>query len=253
MRRYKTQFTFMVSGRKSIGKSTFLNSLLDLKTTINNDFNMYLLDIECEGIYKKVTAIDTPGLNSLICDTKTINDIVKFIKHQHDIYLSEETKVRRDPSFEDTRVHCLIYFISPSGLNEVDLTFLKIINKLVNILPVIGKGDSLNIEEEMALKIRIKQDLKDNDISCFDFGYGNGILNNNELWERMPLCIVGCDNRIREYKDGIIEIDNPNHCDFPMLKEILFSTHCESLIEYTDCEIYEKYRTDVLSGLMKFN
>lgn len=253
MRRHKSHFTFMVSGRKSIGKSTFLNTLLNLSTSSNSDFNMYLLDIECEGLFKKVTAIDTPGLNAVICDSKTINDIVKFIKHQHDLYLSEETKVKRDPHFEDSRVHCLIYFISPSGLNEIDLVFLKIVNKLVNVLPVIGKGDSLNKEEELELKIRTRDELRKNDISCFDFGNGNGMLNNDNLWERMPLCIVSSENRMREYENGRIEIDNPEHCDFPVLKEILFSTHCESLIEQTDCEIYEKYRTDVLSGLLSNN
>lgn len=267
MRRYKPQLTFMVLGRKSTGKSTFLNTLLNLKTNPNNDINMYLLDIECEGMYKKITAIDTPGLNEFIVDKIRIDNIVNFIKHQHDLYLMEETKVSRNINFIDTRVHCLIYFISPSKLTEYDVEYLKAVNMLVNIIPVIGKGDSLSYEEEKAYKIKIRNILEKNEIRCFDLENKKRNRENKDgeveeeceeeyedgLYKKMPFCIVSGESRMRDYESGRIEVDNPNHCDFSVLKDILFNTHCEALIEQTDLVIYEKYRTEVLSGLLTKN
>lgn len=251
MRRRRSSFTFMVAGKKRIGKSTFINTLLNrsIATSPSEDINMYMLDINCEGINKHITAIDTPGLGS-IDDTKNIQDIINFIKLQLDKYLAEETKVRRDPEFEDTRIHCLIYFVAPgNGLKPLDIQLMKAASPFVNIIPVIGKADALSSEELSIMRKKVAEQIVKNDIGLFNTK-GRKMMNCSDLEDKIPLAIVSNEERVRMHGDNRIEIDNPMHCDFTLLKEIMFSSHCESLVEYTDCEIYESYRTDVLSTIL---
>ena len=49
----------------------------------------------------------------------------------------------------DTRVHCCLYFIPPygHGLRQIDLEFLKRLQYKVNLVPVIGKADTLTKTE----------------------------------------------------------------------------------------------------------
>ena len=48
---------------------------------------------------------------------------------------------KRGRAFTDTRVHCLLYFISPygRGLKPLDLEVLKKLDGKVNLIPVIAK------------------------------------------------------------------------------------------------------------------
>ncbi|KAM0677107.1 Cell division control protein 11 [Binucleata daphniae] len=244
----------MVAGRKCIGKSTFINTLLNKNITNkpSTDINMYMLDVECEGIMKRITAIDTPGLGSSLNDYNITSVIINFIKMQYDKYLAEETKVKRNPEFEDTRIHCLVYFLTPhvSGMKESDIYFLKEVNRLVNIMPVIGKADTLSETEKIEMKTNIKKQFAENDIKIFDFKGYEMMGNREELDEKVPFTMICSEERERIYKWGKVETDNLEHCDFVILREVMLSSHCESLIENTDCEIYENYRTSVLSAML---
>lgn len=41
--------------------------------------------------------------------------ILKYINEQYDKYLIEETSIKRKPRVPDSRVHCCLYFIAPTG------------------------------------------------------------------------------------------------------------------------------------------
>lgn len=41
--------------------------------------------------------------------------IVKHIKDQHSAYLRKELTAQRERYIQDTRVHCCLFFIQPSG------------------------------------------------------------------------------------------------------------------------------------------
>lgn len=41
--------------------------------------------------------------------------IIDHINDQYQHYLFEERRIERKPRIPDTRIHCLIYFISPTG------------------------------------------------------------------------------------------------------------------------------------------
>lgn len=41
--------------------------------------------------------------------------IMKFINDQYEVYLQEEININRKKRIPDSRVHCCIYFIPPTG------------------------------------------------------------------------------------------------------------------------------------------
>lgn len=64
----------------------------------------------------------------------------------------------RDRYILDTRIHCCLYFISPTGhsLRAIDVIVMKKLSEVVNVVPVIAKSDSLTLEERMAFKEKVR-------------------------------------------------------------------------------------------------
>lgn len=52
--------------------------------------------------------------------------IVKYIKDQHSSYLRKELTAERERYIKDTRVHCCLFFIQPSGHAYVSNDILAI-------------------------------------------------------------------------------------------------------------------------------
>ena len=131
----------------------------------------------------------------------------------------------------------------------------------VNIIPVIGRSDSLLPAELAGFKKRILEDLKFHDISIFGFPSDEEddeatIRENSELANKLPFAIVGSEGefvtqgrpaRGRKYPWGIVEVDNEKHCDFSHLRHILLVSHLTDLKDHTEDHLYETYRTERLS------
>ncbi|KCZ76890.1 hypothetical protein H311_02104, partial [Anncaliia algerae PRA109] len=256
--------TLMVAGSVNLGKSTFLNCLFDQEIAPNNQesnysMNIYDLNYDAEGIRKKISVIDTPSFGVLLNDEKTHLNIINYIKQQFDIFLTEESKIRRNPRFEDTRVHCLIYFISPSiyGLKDNDISFLKKVNKLVNIIPVVGKSDALTLEELHLLRNKVKNQFEENEIEIYDFErdfLDRNLVMNSNLNESIPFSIINYDigsrgDKTRTNYYATINVEDSKNCDFRLIKEIILSNYVDHLIDRTANKLYEEYRAEVLSNL----
>ena len=86
--------------------------------------------------------------------------IVKYIKDQHSAYLRKELTAMRDRYIQDTRIHCCLYFINPTGhsLRAIDVIVMKKLSEVVNVVPVIAKADSLSLEEREAFKQKVDHD-----------------------------------------------------------------------------------------------
>lgn len=84
--------------------------------------------------------------------------IVKYIKDQHSAYLRKELTAVRDRYIQDTRIHCCLFFINPTGhsLRPIDIIVMKKLSEVVNVVPVIAKADSLTMEERDVFKQRVK-------------------------------------------------------------------------------------------------
>lgn len=72
-------------------------------------------EIEDDGVRLSLTVVDTPGLGDALDNEPNIQKIESYIETQFEKFLQEETKIHRNPKAQDTRVHCVLYFIPPTG------------------------------------------------------------------------------------------------------------------------------------------
>jgi cell division control protein 11 len=72
--------------------------------------------------------------------------------------------VKRDAKALDTHIHSCLYFIdiqSINGLSEADRYILKNLSSRVNIVPVIGKSDTLTVAQRDQLKTVFRREIFD--------------------------------------------------------------------------------------------
>ena len=102
--------------------------------------------------------------------------IIKYIKDQHSAYLRKELTAMRDRHIQDTRIHCALFFINPSGhsLRAIDIVVLKKLSEVVNVVPIIAKSDSLTMEERFAFKQKVKLAITFICSACSDYDSGMG-------------------------------------------------------------------------------
>ncbi|MXQ80752.1 hypothetical protein E5288_WYG008997 [Bos mutus] len=263
------EFNIMVVGQSGLGKSTMVNTLFKskiwkstmpgLRVPMPQTLQLHSVThvIEENGVKLKLTVTDTPGFGDQINNDKCWDPILGYINEQYERYLQEEILITRQRHIPDTRVHCCIYFVPPTGhcLRPLDLEFLQRLCRAVNVVPVIARADSLTIEEREAFRHRIQDDLKTHSIEVypqksFDEDVNDKILN-SKIRERIPFAVVGADREHmvngrcvlgRKMKWGIIEVENMAHCEFPLLRDLLIRSHLQDLKDITHNVHYENYR-----------
>ncbi|XP_071357588.1 septin-9 isoform X1 [Trachinotus anak] len=264
------EFNIMVVGQSGLGKSTLVNTLFKSKVSrksctpnyeekICKTVKLHSVShmIEEKGVKMKLTVIDTPGFGDQINNENCWEPIVKYVNEQYEKYLREELHVNRKRRIPDSRVHCCIYFLPATGhrLRPIDIEFMKRLGKIVSIVPVIAKADTLTIEERQEFKERIRQDLAANGIHVYpqkeyDEDPEEHILN-DRIRESIPFAVVGTDkehqvngNKVlgRKTKWGIIEVENVAHCEFANLRDLLIRSHLQDLKDVTHNIHYETYR-----------
>ncbi|XP_059204031.1 uncharacterized protein septin12 isoform X1 [Centropristis striata] len=264
------EFNIMVVGQSGLGKSTLVNTLFKSKVSrksctpnyeekISKTVKLHSVShvIEEKGVKMKLTVIDTPGFGDQINNENCWEPIVKHVNEQYEKYLREELHINRKRRIPDSRVHCCIYFLPATGhrLRPIDIEFMKRLGKIVSIVPVIAKADTLTIEERQEFKERIRQDLAANGIHVYpqkeyDEDSEERILN-NRIRESIPFAVVGTDkehqvngNKVlgRKTKWGIIEVENVAHCEFANLRDLLIRSHLQDLKDVTHNIHYETYR-----------
>ncbi|XP_053936498.1 septin-12 isoform X3 [Cuculus canorus] len=265
------EFNIMVVGQSGLGKSTMVNTLFKSKVSrkasqpgqeerIPKTVQLQSVThvIEEKGVKMKLTVTDTPGFGDQINNENCWDPIIKYINEQYERYLREEILITRKRKIPDTRVHGCVYFIPPTGhwLRPLDLEFMQRLSKIVNVVPVIAKADTLTLEERAEFKQRIQEDLKTHAISVypqedFDQDPDDRALNDRIRQEEIPFAVVGADQehqvngkRVlgRKTKWGIIEVENPAHCEFPLLRDLLIRSHLQDLKDITHNVHYESYR-----------
>ncbi|TPX46362.1 hypothetical protein SeMB42_g00720 [Synchytrium endobioticum] len=271
-------FTIMLVGASGLGKSTFVNTLCESAVCPKSDHGTpekaalektvvitpATVEMEEDGVKLSLTIVDTPGFGDNINNENSFIDILHYIEKQYDNILAEESRIKRNPKFQDNRVHALLYCIAPTGhaLREIDIEFMRRLGSRVNIIPVIAKSDSLSRSELEGFKKRIMEDIAVHRIPIYNFPYDENeddeetIEENTELRSLLPFAVVGSEDevvvngrrlRCRQYPWGIVEVDNSRHCDFSKLRYMLLSSHLEDLKEITHDVLYEQYRTEKLS------
>ncbi|XP_011418072.1 septin-2 isoform X5 [Magallana gigas] len=270
------EFTLMVVGESGLGKSTLVNSLFltDLyperhihtaseKITQTVKIDASTVEIEERGVKLRLTVVDTPGFGDSLNSQDCFKPIIQYIDSQFERYLEDESGLNRRHII-DNRVHCCFYFINPSGhgLRPLDISFMKAVHHKVNIVPVIAKSDTLTLQECTQLKRKVMTQIAENGINLYalpdcdedeDEDYREQC---RLLKEAVPFAVIGANTVIevkgkkvrgRMYPWGVVEVENPDHCDFIKLRTMLI-THMQDLQEVTQEVHYENFRAEKLAG-----
>ncbi|KAJ6553590.1 Septin-domain-containing protein [Mycena vulgaris] len=272
------QLTVMVVGESGLGKSTLINTLFNSGIYMPREslhpaaerpksvaIENIQADIEENGVRLRLTVVDTPGFGDFVNNNESWKPILDTIEQRFDAYMSQEHRVRR-AKIADSRVHACVYFIQPTGhsLKQIDIEFMRRLHHKVNLIPVIAKADTMTDEEIADFKERILSDLSFYGIRIFQAPIyededEESIAEAEEIARAIPFAVVGseravrtADGRIvrgRAYPWGVVELDNPAHCDFGKLRQMLVQTNLEELRAHTNNVLYEDWRTEKLLAM----
>lgn len=263
-------FNLLVVGRSGLGKSTLVNTLFKSSVARRKDGKEKPLPSTTQvkkvettvsegGVKLHLTVTDTPGFGDHINNENCWEPIISYIEQQYSRYLEEEQKVQRLLRIPDTRVHCCLYFIPPSGhsLSSLDVEVLRRLDKVTNVVPIIAKADTLTMEERDTFKERIRADLKDHGIKNYPLD-DTSEAEFAKMKERLPFAVVGSSQwhevhgrKVlgRRSTWGLVEVENKAHNDFACLRDMLIRTHMQDLIDCTAEVHYENYRRAKLTPL----
>ncbi|TRY56871.1 hypothetical protein DNTS_013960 [Danionella cerebrum] len=264
----------MVVGESGLGKSTLINSLFltelysgdypgpshRIKKTVQVEQSKMLM--KEGGVQLLLTIVDTPGFGDAVDNSNCWQPVIDHIDSKFEDYLNAESRVNRR-QMPDSRVHCCLYFIAPSGhgLKPLDIEFMKRLHEKVNIIPLIAKADTLTPEECQQFKKQIMREILEHKIKIYEFPETDDEEENKivqTIKERLPLAVVGSNTIIesngkkvrgRQYPWGVAEVENGDHCDFTLLRNMLIRTHMQDLKAVTNNTHYENYRSRKLAAV----
>jgi septin 3/9/12 len=271
------QFNVMVVGQTGLGKSTLINTIfashlvdskgrLDAVEPVRQTTEIQAVShvIVENGVRLRLNIVDTPGYGDQINNDQCWDPIIKYIKDQHSAYLRKELTAMRDRYIQDTRIHCCLYFISPTGhsLRAIDVIVLKKLSEVVNVVPVIAKSDSLTLPEREAFKQKIREELVYHNIRLYPFDTEENdteeLQLNESIRDMIPFAVVGSERNViidgktvrgRKNRWGVINVEDEKHCEFNYLRNFLTRTHLQDLIETTAQIHYEAFRSKQLLAL----
>ncbi|XP_037605752.1 septin-5-like [Sebastes umbrosus] len=273
-------FTLMVAGESGLGKSTLINSLFltdlykdrkvpNAQERIDQtvDIVKNALTIEEKGIKVRLTIIDTPGFGDAVNDTESWKPLEDYIDQQFEQFFRDESGLNRR-NMQDNRVHCCLYFISPfgHGLRPLDVACMKALHDKVNIVPIVAKADTLTPMEVYRRKLKIREEIEQFGINIYqfpecdsdedeDFKKQDQILKGS-----VPFAVIGSNVQVesegrkfrgRSYPWGVVEVENPDHSDFLMLRNMLVKTHMQDLKDVTGETHYENYRAQCIQNMTR--
>ncbi|XP_030828186.1 septin-5 isoform X2 [Strongylocentrotus purpuratus] len=222
------------------------------------------IDIEEQGVRLRLTVVDTPGFGDSVNSENSWGPIISHIESKFEQYYRDESGLNRKNLIDD-RVHCCLYFISPygHGLRPIDIEFMKRLHDKVNIVPIIAKADCLTKTEVKRMKDRVLREISEHEIGIYAFPDCESDEDEDfkkqdqELKASIPFAVIGSNTvvevngrrvRGRLYPWGITEVENPKHCDFVKLRNMLIRTHMQDLKDVTRDVHYENYRLGRIRG-----
>ncbi|KAK0181715.1 hypothetical protein PV327_003976 [Microctonus hyperodae] len=267
-------FTLMVVGASGLGKSTLINSMfladiysaeypgpsLRVKKTVAVETSKVML--KENGVNLTLTVVDTPGFGDAVDNSNCWVPVIEYIESKYEEFLNAESRVVRR-QIPDSRVHCCLYFVAPSGhgLKPLDVEFMQRLHDKVNIIPVIAKADTMTPDECAQFKKQILNEMAQHKIKIYEFPELEEEEENKMqkvLRDRVPFAVVGANTvvdhdgkkvRGRKYPWGVAEVENLEHCDFIALRNMVIGTHFQDLKDVTNNVHYENFRCRTLAGL----
>ncbi|XP_054662294.1 septin-10 isoform X4 [Grus americana] len=231
-------FNILCIGETGSGKSTLINSLFN--TNFDDPVSTHFLpsvrlraqtyELEESNVLLKLTIVNTVGFGDQI--NKEDRALSCTVLHLQ--------KIKE------------VLFLGHS-LKTLDLLTMKSLDSKVNIIPIIGKADSISKTELQKFKNKIMSELVSNGVQIYQFPTDDETVSkiNTIMNGHLPFAVVGSTEevkvgnkmvRARQYPWGVVQVENENHCDFVKLREMLICTNMEDLREQTHARHYELYR-----------
>ncbi|CBJ31643.1 Sept3, septin GTPase [Ectocarpus siliculosus] len=172
------QLRVMVAGESGLGKTTFLNNIFRHLNRGENPMDQAATVVQAAGRgvfgngktlrieerefdYKtergqdyKFFLVDTPGYGDHVNVSQSFQPVVNYVMNGNKSYLEEVMKGNETPE-KDGRTDVCIYFIAAHRCKPIDIEYMKQLSKAVAVIPVIGKSDSMTVDEMKEFKTAI--------------------------------------------------------------------------------------------------
>nr|CAI38984.1 septin, putative [Paramecium tetraurelia] len=272
----KSQVTLnlLIAGQSGTGKSTFVDALLNKVIILKNNIqkpisrqyegnrsetnnvqeSMGIIEYDNQIVYLNI--FDAKGFqkNNQKDWFKDIRHLIdqKFktqIRRNKYAYLNKTLYSQMSNLVNDERIHLCLYFLSgPAYFNE-DIQYLQKLSNLVNVIPILARGDQYTKSEVLELKLRYNTIFKEFKIDLYDCLKINDEsfkqqLKYGEFGQCSPFMIIastyeyyneqGKKIQGRQYPWGQCDLWNPQHSDFLLLYKSLIGYYIYDLIKLTD-------------------
>ncbi|CAD8085529.1 unnamed protein product [Paramecium sonneborni] len=254
----------MVVGQSGLGKSTFIDVLLKKKLgtgQIIRDSTLQIQEIQGQiqinDFTLNIKFIDTPGFRHQYGLKAWLKLLCNYIHNQFHTYKLRQTQqYESKEKFQqlsqqdlDERVHVCFYFFSGPRILAEDLQALKKISEIVNVIPILAKGDSYTKNEIIQLKQQFNDLINEYRIDLFKFQCNNTSPEKSQFGVTPPYVIISSIEQFqvgnhliygRKFPWGICDIFNPQHSDLAIIYKLLIGHYCLELIKLTEY-LYNKY------------
>jgi len=159
----------------------------------------------------------------------------------------------------DQLVHCCLYFIAPHRIKPVDLMFMKKLHKMVPIIPIIAKSDTMTTDEKMNFKEEVRKELQKHEIVTFEFRQMVLEKMTGQVGTKVepPWAVIGTKDGVvrdgelqdafRKYDWGDADAADPRHSDLLALQTLLLGDVQQWIeLKTTTNDKYEAWRTELL-------
>nr|WRO36649.1 septin [Antonospora locustae] len=282
--RRKIDYNIMVVGANGLGKTTFLNMLLDtdkipsggsscedaspVRYLCNNGevvpvsssdadstlaqkehvvtFRKYVADVVEKGFSVRLSLLEVDNLGGNTSNDRCWEPIEGYIKRQFVLYQESELETIR-LHIRDTRIHLCLFFVEPNpeGLRCVDISVMKKISRLCNLVPIVAKSDMLSSGEIPQCYNKIREDMYNHGIHVFSACW------NDDAGENAPPYFIVSFSKnengdyVREYPWGVLQLESPAANDFLILQDIVIKKRFCELRESTE-QFYMNFKISQL-------
>ncbi|KAI5169656.1 septin 7 [Pancytospora epiphaga] len=266
----------MVVGRRGLGSSTLVNSIFGAPLVgkdRSDEMTTILNEIVEDGIRLKVSVTTYHG--------EEYDEIQNLISQRNKEYYESEQglSLRHD----DHRIHVCLYILPADRMSSAEISGMKKISKICNLIPIIAKADMYTESELRDRKEVVEKIVIENGITIFRYDLGMntnvddvpGVVDTQGEYQESQYVVSvddqkqvtssGVDTHVlatiasektydfqgkiirgRKYGWGFVDVTNEKHSDFLKLRKILITAHYEDLIWETNTVFYNAYRNAIL-------